>query len=239
MKDYENKESSYIKYWDANNLYCWAMLQKLAVKNFEWIEDTPQFNKDFIKSFNQESDEGHFLEVELQYHERLHELHNDLPFCPEKMKIETVEKLFTNLHDKTESVIYTRKLKQVLNHKLVLKNVHREIKCDQKAWLKPYINMNTKLRKKAKNNFEKDFFKLMNNVVFGKTKGNIRKHRNIKLVTTKRRINCLVSEPNYHTTKFFTETLLATEMRKTQILMNDLVYLGLSILDLSETVMYY
>ena len=109
MKDYENKESSYIKYWDANNLYCWAMLQKLAVKNFEWIEDTPQFNKDFIKSFNQESDEGHFLKVDVQYHERLHELHNDLPFLPEKMKIETVEKLFTNLHDKTESVIYIRK----------------------------------------------------------------------------------------------------------------------------------
>ena len=98
--------------------------------------------------------------------------------------------------------------------------------------------MNTKLRKKAKNNFEKDFFKLMNNAVFGKTMENVRKHRNIKLVTTERRRNYLVSEPNYHTTKFFTENLLAIEMRKTQILMNKPVYLGLSILDLSKTVMY-
>ena len=98
--------------------------------------------------------------------------------------------------------------------------------------------MNTKLRQKAKDNFEKYFFKFMNNVVFEKTMENVRKHRNIKHVTTERRRNYLVSEPNYHTTKFFTENLLAIEMRKTQILMNKPVYLGLSILDLSKTVMY-
>ena len=98
--------------------------------------------------------------------------------------------------------------------------------------------MNTKLRQKAKNNFEKDFFKLMNNAVFRKTMENVRKHRNIKLRATKRKRNYLVSQPNYHTTKFFTKNLLATEMRKTQILMNNPVYLGLSILDLSKTVMH-
>ena len=98
--------------------------------------------------------------------------------------------------------------------------------------------MNTKLRQKAKNNFEKDFFKLMNNAVFRKTMENVRKHRNIKLIATKRKRNYLVSQPNYHTTKFFTKNLLATEMRKTQILMNNPVYLGLSILDLSKTVMH-
>ena len=97
--------------------------------------------------------------------------------------------------------------------------------------------MNTKLRQKTENNFEKDFFKLMNNAVFGKTMENVTKHRNIKLVTTERRRNYLVSETNYHTTKFFTENLLPIEMGKTQILMNKPVYLGLSILDLSKTVM--
>ena len=97
--------------------------------------------------------------------------------------------------------------------------------------------MNTKLRQKAKNNFEKDFFKLINNLVFGKTMENMRKRRNIKLVTTERRRNYLVSEPNYHTTKFFTENLLPIEMRKTQIAMNKPVYLGLPVLDLSKTVM--
>ena len=98
--------------------------------------------------------------------------------------------------------------------------------------------MNTKLRQKVKNNFEKDFFKLMNNAVFGKTMENVRKHSSNKLITTERKKNYLVSEPNYHTTKFFTENLLAIEMRKTQILMNKPVYLCLSILDLSKTVIY-
>ena len=86
--------------------------------------------------------------------------------------------------------------------------VHRAIQSNQKAWLKPYIDMNTELRKQAKNDFEKDFFKLMNNFVFGKTVENIRKHRDIKLVTTDKRRNQLVSEPNYHTTRCFSENLL-------------------------------
>ena len=97
---------------------------------------------------------------------------------------------------------------------------------------------NTKLRQKAKNNLEKDFLKLMNNAFFGKTMENVRKHRNIKLVTTEMTRNYLVSEPNSHTKKFFTENLLAVEMRKSQILMNKRICLGLSILDLSKTVMH-
>ena len=131
-----------------------------------------------------------------------------------------------------------RNVKQALNRGLVLKKVDRVIKFNQNVQLKSNIDMNTKLRKKAKSNFEKDFFKLMNNAIFGKTMENVRKHRNIKLVTTKRRRNDLVSEPKYHSTKFFTENLLAVEMRKTEILMKNPVFLGLSILDLSKTVMY-
>ena len=97
--------------------------------------------------------------------------------------------------------------------------------------------MNIDLRKKAKNDFEKDFFKLMNNAVFGKTMENVRKHKDIKFVTTERRRNYLVSEPNYHTTKFFTKNLLEIEMKKTEILVNKPVYLGLSILELSKIFM--
>ena len=116
--------------------------------------------------------------------------------------------------DKTEYIIHIRNLKQALNHRLVLKKVHRVIKFNQNAWLKPYIDMNTDLRKKAKNDFEKDFFKLMNNAVFGKTMENVRKHKSIKLVTTERRRNYLVSQPNYHTTKLFTENVLAIELKR-------------------------
>ena len=119
MKGYDkNKESSYLKYWDANKLYGWAMSQKLPVNKFEYMEYTSQFNEDFIKNYNEESDEGYFLDVDVQYPEKLHELHNDLPFLPERMKIEKVEKLVTNLHDKTEYVIHIRNLKQALNQGL-------------------------------------------------------------------------------------------------------------------------
>ena len=103
MKNYDkNKELSYLKYWDVNNLYGWAMSQKLPVNKFEWIEETSQFNEDFITNYNEESDEGYFLEVEVQYPQKLHELHNDLPFLPERKKIKKLEKLVTNLYDKNE-----------------------------------------------------------------------------------------------------------------------------------------
>ena len=93
MKDYDkNKESSYIQYWDVNNLYGWAMLQKLPVNNCEWIKDTSQYNEDFTKNYSEESDEGYFLEVDVQYIETLHELHDGLLFLSERMKIEKVEK---------------------------------------------------------------------------------------------------------------------------------------------------
>ena len=119
-----------------------------------------------------------------------------------------------------------------------MKKVHKMTKFNKNAWLKPYIDMNTDLRKKAKNDFEKYFFKLMNNAVFGKTMKNPRKHRDIELLTTKRRRNYLVYEPNYHTTKFFTENLLAIEMKKTEMLVNKPVCLGLSILELSKILTY-
>ena len=166
-----------------------------------------------------------FLKVVIQHHEKLHELYNDLPFLPERVKIEKAEKLVTNLDDKTEYVIHMRNLKQALNHGLILKKVHRIIKFNQNVWLKPYIGMNTKLRKKEKDNLEKDLFKLMNNAAFGKSIESVREYRDIKLVTMERRRNYLVSEPNYHTTKFFTSKLLAIEMRKSQILIKKALFI--------------
>ena len=121
------------------------------------------------------------------------------------MKINKCIKLACNLCDKKDYVVHIRSLKQALNHGLILKKVHRVVQFNQEAWLKPYIDMNTELRKRAKNYFEKDFFKLMNNAVFGKTMENVRKHRDIKLVTTDKRRNKLVSEPNYYTIKCFSK----------------------------------
>ena len=165
----------------------------------------------------------------------MHELHNDLPFLPERKKIEKVEKLVVNLHGKTECVIHIRNLKQAW---ISFIKVHKKINFNQNAWLKSYIDMNIDLRKKAKRDFEKDFFKLMNNAVFGKTVENVRKHREIKLVTTERRRKYLVLERNYHTSKIITKYVSAIEMEKTEILINKPDYFGLSILELSKILMY-
>ena len=154
------------------------------------------------------------------------------------MKTGKSKKLVCNLYDTKNYVVHIRSLKQALNHGLILKKVHRVIQFNQEAWLKPYIDMNTEKRKEAKNDFGKDFFKLMNNAVFGKTIENVRKHRDIKLVTTDKKRNRLASEPNYHTTKWFSEKLLAIEMKKTKVKMNKSIYLGLSILEISKTLMY-
>ena len=168
----------------------------------------------------------------------MHDLHSDLPFLLERMKINKCSNLVCNLYDKNNYVAHIRSLKQALNHGLILKKVHRAIQFNQEAWLKKYINMNTELRKEAENDFEKDFFKLMHNSVFGKTMENVRKHRGIKLVTTDKRRSQLVSEPNYHATKWFSENLLAIEMKKIKVKMNNPVYLDLSILEISSTLMH-
>ena len=157
---------------------------------------------------------------------------------PERKKVEKFEKLIFSIEDKEKHVIHTRALKQALNNGLKLKKVHTVIKFNQKAWLKPYIDMNTKLRTNAKNEFEKNFFKLMNNSVFGKTMENVRNHRDIKLVTSDKRRKRLVSEPNYHSHKKFSEHLMAIEMKKTRVKMTKPLYLGMSILDISKTLMY-
>ena len=145
------------------------------------------------------------------------------------MKTEKAEKLVANLYDKTEYVIHIRNLKQALNHGFFKKKVHRVITFNQNVWLKPCIDMNT--------DFDKYLFKLINNAVFGKTMENARKHRDIILVTTDRRRYYLVLGPNYHTTKFCNENVLAIEILKTSILMNKPIYFGLSI-ELSEILMY-
>ena len=152
--------------------------------------------------------------------------------------MEKFEKIVANLHDKTEYVVHIRNLKLALNYGLSLKKVHRVTKFNQNAWLKSYNDINRDLRNKAKNDFEKDFFKLMNNAVFGKATESVRKHRDIKLVTTERRRNYLVSESNYHATKYFTENLIPIEMKKTGILIKKPLFLGFSILELSKILIY-
>ena len=161
-----------------------------------------------------------------------------MPFLSERMVINKTKKLVCNLHNKKNYVGHINILKQALNHGLKLKKVHRIIEFEQEAWLKKYIDFNTDLRAKATNDFEKDFFKLMNNAIFGKTMKNVCKHRNINPVKTDKKRNKLVSEPNYHTMKLIDDNLAIIEMKKVKVKMNKPIYLGLSILELSKIIMY-
>ena len=239
MENYnKNEESLYIQYLHANNLYDWAMSQKLPVNGFKWVEDTSKINEEFIKNYNENSNKGYILKVDVKYPKKLHDSHSDLPFLPRRMKIDKCKKLVCNFQNKKKYVIHIKSLKQALNHGLKLKEVHKNIEFNQKTWLKPYIDMNTELRNLAKYDFEKDLFKLMNNAVFRKTIENIRKHRNIKLVTTDKKRNKLVSEPNYNTMNYISEDLSIIERNRTKVKMNKPIYLGLSILDISKILMY-
>ena len=207
MKNFNNnEESSYIQYLDANNLYGWAMSKKLPVNGFKWIDDN-EINDDFIKNYDENNDKGYIFEVDVKYPKRLHD---NLPFLSERMEVNKSKKLVFNLYNKKKYVAHINTLKQALNHGLKFKKIHRVTEFNQEAWLKPYIDMNTELRKLAKNDFEKDLFKLMNNSVFGKTMEN----RDIKLVTTDKKRSKLVSEPNYHTINLISEDLSITEMKK-------------------------
>ena len=239
MKDYDReKKSSYIQYLDANNLYGKAMTQKLPVRGFRWMDDISKTDEDFVKVYNKNDNKGYILEVDVDYPNKLQNLHSDLSFLPERMVINNTKKLVCNLNHKKNYIVHINVLKQALDHGLKLRKVHRVIEFDQEAWLKEYIDVNTELRKKATNYFEKDFFKLMNNAVFGKTMENVRKHRDIKLVKTDKKRNKLVSEPNFHTMKLIDNNLAIIEMRKVKVKMNKPIYLGLSILDISKITMY-
>ena len=141
-------------------------VSKISCKWFKWIKNVTEIDEKFIKNYNEDRDKGYIFEVDINYPRRLHDLYSDLPFLPKTMKIDKCKKLVCNLRNRKKYVVHIRSLKQALNYGSKLKKVHRIIKFYQESWLEPYIDMNTELRKIAKNDLEKDFFKLMNNAVF-------------------------------------------------------------------------
>ena len=214
------------------------MSQKLPVNGFEWVKNLLKFKEDFKKEYDEKINTGYFFEVDVEYPKTLFNFHKNLPFLSERKRIEKVEYLICSIEDKVKHVVYIGALKQVLNYGLKLKKVHRVIQFYKKGWLKPYIDINTELGKNAKNEFDKNFFKLINNSVFGKTLENVRNHRDIKLVTSDKRRKRLVSEPNCHSHKTFSYCLMAKEMKKTWVKMIKPLYLRMSILDIRKTLMY-
>ncbi|XP_074038757.1 uncharacterized protein [Leptinotarsa decemlineata] len=242
------KADSYLMYFDVNNQYGWAMSQYLPYGGFEWMDT----NID-ITNVPDDASEGYILEVDLEYPNSLHDMHKDLPFCPDHVDPKTKKsraestsdvkqfKLMATLQSKKKYVIHYRNLKQALEHGLILKKIHRVLKFKQSTWLKPYIDLNTRLRTAASNDFEKNLFKLMNNAVFGKTMENLRKHSDVRLVTSwdgRYGAEARISNPRFKSLTVFDENLAAIELGKSEIFFNKPIYVGMVVLDLAKLTTY-
>ena len=253
----ESRPNNYLMYLDANNLYGWAMSQKLPEKHFDWM--TEQQLQDFdVTAVPDDSDTGYILEVDLHYPPDVHDEHNDLPLAPESIAVpeedlppysqhlrehlnikgQIYKKLTPNLHDKKRYVVHYRNLKLYLSLGLKLTRIHRGLEFHQSLWLQKYISMNTEKRKMARNSFEKDFYKLMNNSIFGKTMENVRGRKNIELVHTEKRMKKVAAKPSFTAFTIFNPDLVAAHCLKSTILLNKPIFVRFGILDLSKVLMY-
>ena len=255
----EKEESVYLLDLDANNLYGWAMSQPLPTDTFTWVleEDLVKL-QDTILNLEEDSPTGFILEVDLEVPEDMHDYFNEYVPAPEhfkvtsnmlsnankeclqklKLKHTTGEKLIPNLHNKEKYVLHYRALQCYTQLGLRLTKIHSAIEFNQSAWLKVYIDFNTKQRKLAKNTFEKDFFKLMNNSVFGKTIENLRNRTDVELVNTEKRLEKVVCKPTAESFHRFNEHLVAVRKRIPVLKLNRPIYAGMTILDLSKVLMY-
>ena len=244
MKSYNpDEESTFIQYLDANNLYGWAMSQSLQTHGFKWMRNlTKETLMEILEKVNHSMSnrgrKGYIFEVDLEYPSSLWEKHNDYPLAPEKLIVTGVEKLICHFKPRKNYVVHYRNLRQYLEMGMRITAVHRGISFYQRPWMEPYIRKNTELRKTAANSFEKDFFKLMNNSVFGKTIENIRKRQNIELVDNRKKAAKLTSRPNFDRATIFDKNLIAVHMKKTEVYFDKPVYVGQAILDLSKTLMF-
>ena len=244
INDYDPKKpSTFITYLDMNNLYGWAMSEYLPYGEFEWLENIDEFD---INSINEKSDTGYFLEVDLEYPDELHELHNDYPLAPEKLavssdmlsnyckkiankyeiKVGDVKKLIPNLGNKTNYVVHYRNLQLYLSLGMKLTKIHRVLKFKQSDWMKKYIDFNTEKRMNATNDFEKDFFKLMINSVYGKAMENLQKRINVRSVNNAEVFLKNTSEPTYITHKIFNKNFAAIRKIKPVLILNKPIYVG-------------
>jgi hypothetical protein len=256
MDNYDaSQPSNYLMYLDANNLYGWAMSQSLPECGFAWLPEPDTLD---YMAIADDAETGYILEVDLEYPPEIHDRHSDYPMAPERrtipikdlsphsqllreelnLKSRPTEKLIPNLHNKEKYVLHYRNLQQYVSQGLKVTKVHRVLMFQQSQWLAKYIALNTDKRKAAKNPFEKDFFKLMNNAVFGKTMENVRKRINIELVHDEKRFKKVVAKPTFHKFKIFNEDLVGVHLLQADLKLDKPIQVGFSVLELSKTLMY-
>ncbi|XP_071628719.1 uncharacterized protein [Temnothorax longispinosus] len=177
-----SQPSTYLMYFDVNNLYGWAMCEPLPYADFQWVDDAESLD---VMSVKLDSAIGYILEFDFAYPHELHDAHADLPFCPTRDKPpgKRCDKLLATLRDKSRYVLHYRNLQQCVRYGLCVTKIHRALRFAQSPWLRRYIELNTGFRARASNDFEKEMYKLMNNAVFGKTMKNVRDHVDVRLVT--------------------------------------------------------
>lgn len=231
------KKSTYLGYFDSNNLYGFSMSQPLPYGNFKWIDPTSLPD---VMQIPQNGDIGYIIEADYEYPDSLHDYHYDLPFLPQSMIPPEGKhsKLMMTLENKTKYIAHFWIVQQALHAGLVITKIHRVLQFSQSCWLKPYISNNTIRRASAVTSSQKEFYKLMNNAIFGKTLENKRKHKDVKLVRNDKNLIKLVQKPNFKTSIIINNTLVAVCMDRTFVKMNRPLYVGMCILDISKTHMY-
>ena len=234
------------------------MSESLPTSNFHWLTQS-EIDRLHVEDVADDSSEGYILECDLAYPGYLHDAHSDYPLAAEKLKItedmlspyckelldhlglpfsSTVKKLVPNLNDKSKYILHYRNLKLYLSLGMTVKKVHRVLAFDQSPWLKPYIDFNTNKRKAATNAFEKDFFKLLNNSVFGKSFESLRHRILVELLTSEEKVRKRIASPTFESFRLFPNDLVAVHRRKLKLLLNKPIYVGFSVLELSKVIMY-
>lgn len=243
IEDYDaSKDSTYIVYLDANNLYGWSMMQNLPLDCFEW-SNVNTFDVAGILNISEDSSIGYIFEVDLDYPQHLHDSHKDYPLCSENRAIPSAKnerKLLLTLYDKKNYVVHYRMLQFVLQQGLILSKIHRVLQFNQSKWMKSYIELNTELRTKASNDFEKNFYKLLCNAIYGKTMENVRSRSDISLKTYwngRYGAQRIISKPNFKRATVFDENLIAVHMDKLNVYMDKPISIGMTVLDLSKVLM--
>ena len=250
-------QNSYIVYYDVNGLYSWALCQPLPLRDFKWVDEGELKHLDIANLGHDQI--GYILEVDLEYPENLHDSHNHYPLAPERMKIEeealspylknllashdikyssSTEKLVPNLNDKKSYIVYYRTLQRYISLGLKVTKVHRALQFYEEAWVKPYVEFNIQKRKEATNRFEQDMFKLLNNSLFGKTMENVRKRKDVHLVTDAKVFQKMVRKPNFDAFRLFSKNLVGVNMKHLSVFLNKPIYIGFCILDNSKALMY-